>query len=269
MPTDNVAFVGSIPENYDRYLGAVLFEPYARDLVERVKVSDGGSLLEVACGTGIVTRRLRDRLPAGAKIVATDLNEAMINYASQKFRAGENIEWRPANALDLPFADQTFDTVICQFGLMFFPDKQQGVNEAFRVLKPKGRFIFNVWDAIEKVDLAYAAESVIKDFFPEDQPDFYEIPFSFHDQERLRSVLSAAGFRDIHLEVLPFPCVSPSAREVAHGLIHGNPIITAINERDPAIAPEIEAALADKIATEFGSAPVTARMEAIVCTAVR
>ena len=149
-----MAFVGSIPENYDRYLGAVLFEPYARDLVERVKVSDGGSLLEVACGTGIVTRRLRDRLPAGAQIVATDLNEAMINYASQKFRAGENIEWRPANALDLPFADQTFDTVICQFGLMFFPDKQKGVNETFRVLKPNGQFIFNVWDAIEKVDLA-------------------------------------------------------------------------------------------------------------------
>src|SRR5687768_3799291 len=108
MPAENVAFVGSIPENYDRYLGPVLFEPYAKDLAERIKVPEGGSLLEAACGTGIVTRRLRDGLPPSVKIVATDLNEAMINFAAQKFRAGENIEWRPADALDLSFDDGSF-----------------------------------------------------------------------------------------------------------------------------------------------------------------
>lgn len=269
MPAANVAFVGSIPENYDRYLGSVLFEPYAADLVKRVRVPEGGSLLEVACGTGIVTRRLRDQLDESIKIVATDLNEAMINYASQKFRAHENIEWKSADALDLPFEDQSFDAVVCQFGLMFFPDKQKGVSEAYRVLKPSGHFIVSVWDAIEHVDLAKAAETVIKKFFPEDPPDFYDIPFSFHEQDKLRSVLTTAGFREIKIDVVPFPCVSSSARDAAHGLIHGNPVITAINERDPSKAPEVEASLAEKIAAQFGSTPMQARMQAIVCSAVR
>lgn len=269
MPAENVAFVGSIPENYDRYLGPVLFEPYAKDLVERINVPEDGSVLEIACGTGIVTRHLRDRLSPSVKIVATDLNEAMINFAAPKFRSDENIEWKPADALDLPFDDGSFHAVVCQFGLMFFPDKQRGVSEAFRVLKPDGQYTFSVWDAIERVDLAKATETVIKQFFPDNPPDFYDIPFSFHEQDRLRSVLTTAGFREITIEAVPFPCVSASARDAAHGLIHGNPVISAINERDPAKAPEIESALAEKIAAQFGAAPVEARMQAIVCSAVR
>ena len=269
MPAENVAFVGSIPENYDRYLGPVLFEPYAKDLVERVNVPDGGSLLEVACGTGIVTRHLRDRLPPGVKIVATDLNEAMIKFAAQKFRPDENIEWKPADALELPFADESFDAVICQFGLMFFPDKQQGVNEAHRVLKPNGQYMFSVWDDIARTDLAKVTESVIKQFFPTNPPDFYDIPFSFHEQDKLRSVLSTAGFREINIDIVPFPCVSTSARDAARGLIHGNPVISAINERDASKAPEIEAALAERIGAQFGAAPVNARMQAIVCSGIR
>lgn len=269
MPAENVAFVGSIPENYDRYLGPVLFEPYAKDLAERVHVPDGGSLLEVACGTGIVTRRLRDRLSPGVRIVATDLNEAMIKFAARKFRSDENIEWKPADALDLPFGDQSFDAVVCQFGLMFFPDRQKGANEAFRVLKPDGQYIFSVWDEIARVDLAKATQTVIKQFFPENPPDFYDIPFSFHEQDKLRSVLTTAGFREFKIEAVPFPCVSASARDAAHGLIHGNPVISAINERDPAKAPEIESALAEKIAAQFGAAPVKAHMQAIVCSGIR
>jgi len=269
MPIDNTAFIGSIPENYDRYLGPTLFEPYAKDLVERVAIPEDGSLLEVACGTGIVTRHLRDRLSPGVKIVATDLNEAMIKFAARKFRSDENIEWKPADALDLPFGDESFDAVVCQFGLMYFPDKQKGVNEAFRVLKPNGQFIVSVWDAIEHVDLAKAAQTVIKQFFPENPPDFYDIPFSFHERDKLRSVLSTAGFREIKIDVVPFPCVSASARDAVHGLIHGNPVISAINERDPAKAPEIEAALAEKIAAQFGAAPLQASMQAIVCSGIR
>ena len=269
MPTDNVAFVGSIPENYDRYLGSVLFEPYAKDLVERIRVPDGGALLEIACGTGIVTRRLRDRLSSSVKIVATDLNEAMISYARQKFRPDENIEWKPADALDLPFGDASFDAVVCQFGVMFFPDKQRGVSEAHRVLKQNGQYVFSVWDDIERTDLAKVTETVIKQFFPENPPDFYDIPFSFHEHDKLRSVLTTAGFREIRIDVVPFPCVSPSAQDAAHGLIHGNPVITAINERDAAKAPEIEAALAERIAARFGAAPVNARMQAILCSGIK
>ena len=202
-------------------------------------------------------------------MVATDLNQAMIDYAAQKFPADENIEWKSADALDLPFTDQSFDAVVCQFGLMFFPDKQKGVSEAYRVMKPHGQYIFSVWDDIERVDLAKAAEVVINRFFPENPPDFYDIPFSFHEEDRLRSVLTTAGFREITIEAVPFPCVSASARDAAHGLIHGNPVISAINERDPAKAPAVEAALAEKIAAQFGSAPVNAHMQAIVCSGIR
>jgi len=122
MPTNNAAFVGSIPENYDRYLGPVLFDPYAADLVSRLNAPENASVLELACGTGIVTRRLRDRLGPEAKLVATDLNDAMLAYAARKFAAQENVEWKQADATDLPFTDRSFDAVICQFGLMFFPD---------------------------------------------------------------------------------------------------------------------------------------------------
>lgn len=269
MPADNVAFVGSIPENYDQYLGPVLFEPYAEDLVARVRDSQPATVLEIACGTGIVTRRLRDGLNESAKIVATDLNQAMMDYAAQKFRPEEKVEWKQVDATELSFADQSFDAVVCQFGLMFFPDKEKAAREVLRVLKPGGVFFFNVWDSIELNDLAQSAYLVIMKFFPEDPPDFYDVPFSFHDADAIRSLLSAAGFRDVTVTAVPRPAKGDSARDVAHGLIHGNPVITAIKERDESKAPEVEAALAALIASQFGDRPMMSRMQALVCTGVR
>jgi len=269
MAEKNAAFVGSIPENYDRYLGPVLFDPYARDLVARLSIAAGASVLELACGTGIVTRHLRDRLGANVKIVATDLNQAMMDYAAQKFHPEDNIEWKQADATDLPFADQSFEAVVCQFGLMFFPDKEKAARETLRVLKPGGVLLFNVWDEIEVNDLPKAAHAVILKFFPNDPPDFYDVPFSFHDPEAIRTLLSAAGFKDIKLTTVPLPATSPSAPDLAQGLIHGNPVITAIKERDESKAPEIQTTLENLLASEFGSAPVCARMQAIVCTGIR
>lgn len=269
MTNKNTAFVGSIPENYDRYLGPVLFEPYAADLVARLNVPEQASVLEIACGTGIVTRRLRDRLESSVRIVATDLNEAMMSYAVQKFRPGEAVEWKQADATELPFADQSFDAAVCQFGLMFVPDKAKAISEAYRVLKPGGTFLFNVWDAIEQNDLAQAANTIIREFFPQNPPDFYDVPFSFHEPEKIRRLLSATGFREIELSVEPRPAISLSARETARGLIQGNPVLMAIKERDESKAPEVEAALATSIAAQFGDSPVKARMQALVGTALR
>lgn len=269
MPVNNAAFVGSIPENYDRHLGPVLFDPYAKDLAARVNVTEGGSVLELACGTGIATRRLRERLAPSVRLVATDLNEAMMNYAAEKFQTGENVEWKQADATELPFADQSFDAVVCQFGLMFFPDKPRAVAEVHRVLQPGGSFVFNVWDAIELNDLAQAAKSAILKFFPENPPDFYDVPFSFHDTQTIKSLLAGVGFREIDLQIISKTSTSQSARDVAHGLIHGNPVINAINERDESKGPEVEASLAAAIAAQFGDSPVTARLQAIVCTAAR
>lgn len=269
MPTDNAAFVGSIPENYDRFLGPVLFEPYAADLVARLDLPEGAAVLELACGTGIVTKRLSQRLGPTAKLVATDLNEAMIAHARAKFSPEDAIEWKPADATELPFADESFDAVVCQFGVMFFPDKEKAAREAFRVLKPGGTFLFNVWDKIERNDLAQIAHTVISKFFPDDPPNFYEIPFSVHDPDVIKTFLSAAGFSDIEISYVPLKETSPSARDAARGLIHGNPVIGAIKERDESKVPEIVAAIAAEVAARCGDAPARGRMQALVCRALR
>ena len=269
MSYQHAAFVGSIPENYDRYLGPALFEPFAAEMVERLHVSEGAAVLELACGTGIVTRRLRDRLPSGVRLVATDLNEAMMAYAARKFRPDEAVEWKQADATDLPFPDESFNAVVCQFGLMFVPDKEKAIREAYRVLKPNGNFLFSVWDAIEQNDLAHIAHTTISTFFEDDPPNFYEVPFCFHDPEAIRSLLTAAGFRDITLSLLTLPSISPSASEAAKGLVEGNPIIVAINERRPSDVSKITAAVAEAVAARCGDMPVRGSMQALVCTAVR
>jgi len=269
MRTDNAAFVGSIPENYDRYLGPTLFEAYAADLVARVNVPDGRPVLELACGTGIVTRRLRDRLAASTKLVATDLNEAMMNYASRKFRDDENVEWKQADATDLPFSDQSFDAVLCQFGLMFVPDKVQAMREAHRVLKPGGEFLFNVWEAIERNDLPRVAHETISRFFEDNPPDFYQIPFSLHDRGAIESQLTEAGFKEIEFTLTPLDSTAASARDLAQGLVHGNPIINAIRERNERMIPEIEAAVFEAVVANYGDAPVRARMQALIFSATR
>jgi ubiquinone/menaquinone biosynthesis C-methylase UbiE len=269
MPANNAAFVGSIPENYDRYLGPVLFDPYAVDLVARLDLPENAAVLELACGTGIVTRRLRDRLAPTARLVATDLNDAMLAYAAQKFETEEAMEWKQVDATELPFDDQSFEAVVCQFGLMFFPDKERAIRETHRVLKPGGVFLFSVWDRIENNDLPYIAHTIISKFFDDHPPDFYDIPFSFRDPETIRSLVSTAGFNDIRLSALPLPAISPSAQDAAKGLVHGNPVITAIRERSEASIPQIEAAVAAEVAAQCGDAPVRGRMQALVCAAVR
>jgi ubiquinone/menaquinone biosynthesis C-methylase UbiE len=150
MAHSNVSFVGSIPEAYHQYLGPLLFEPYAADLVGRLQLSSSTpEILELACGTGIVTERLHERFGDAAIITATDLNEAMLDVARRRLSQSARITWRAADAAALPFPDQTFDAVVCQFGLMFFPDKLQAAREALRVLKPDGQWVFNVWDSLK------------------------------------------------------------------------------------------------------------------------
>src|SRR6185369_9904620 len=211
MSDQHAAFVGSIPENYDRYLGPCLFEDYAKDIAQRVNVPDGGSVLEIACGTGIVTRKLRDSLPASARLIATDLNEAMIAYAKHKFQSNESVEFKQADAMELPFPDASFDAVVCQFGLMFFPDKERAMSEAHRVLKPGGIYVFNVWDAIEKNELAEIANGTVRTFFDNDPPTFYQVPFGLHDQNVVRKLLDNAGFQNVEMLVLSKTGMSQSA----------------------------------------------------------
>jgi len=265
----DAAFLGSVPANYDCHLGPLLFQPYAEDLAERLPVRPGLRVLETACGTGIVTEQLVARLGGAGALVATDLNEPMIAQARQRLPASAAVEWKPADATSLPFPDASFDAVVCQFGLMFFPDKALGVREAFRVLRPGGLYLFNVWDTMDRSPAVRIAHETAAALFPQDPPRFYLVPFSLADTDVVGRLLREAGFADVQHARVEKTGISPSAVEAARGLIQGNPIGAAIVERKPGALPEVEAAVARQLTAELGDRPVRNPMRAIVWTARR
>ncbi|MCA1658907.1 MAG: class I SAM-dependent methyltransferase [Verrucomicrobiaceae bacterium] len=267
MKDEHAQFSGSIPAAYDRYLGPLLFQPYAEDLAARVHVEENALVLELACGTGILTRVLRTRLPSTVKLIATDLNEPMFRHAADKFGKKEAVQWLQADACSLPFGDRMFDAVVCQFGIMFVPDKELAAREARRVLKPGGLFLFNVWDALEHNDVGRIAHETITSYFDKDPPTFYHVPFGYHDQEEIKRVLESAGFRDVRIEVVAKVGQPSRAREVATGLVQGNPVSMAIAERDPSLLPAITDAVADAITRRFGQADIRAPMRAVLVQA--
>lgn len=267
MENKNAQFAGSIPAVYDRYLGPMFFQPYAEDMAARLNVAENSSVLELACGTGIVTRILRDRLPATARLVATDLNEAMMQNAATKFTGNDAVEWQQADATSLPFEDQTFDAVVSQFGFMFFPDKATSAREARRVLKPGGVFLFNVWDSLEQNPLGQIAHETVARFFEKDPPTFYQVPFGYHDHDEIRRVLEDAGFRDIRIDVVRKTSVPTRADDAATGLVEGSPVSVAITDRDASLFPKIKAAVADALAKQLGGTTFQAPMSAVVVEA--
>ena len=262
MADRDAAFIGAIPENYDRYLGPLFFHDYAAVMAARLEVTPGMLVLETACGTGIVTERLAARLAGQGSLVATDLNAPMLAYAAAKRSAG-NISWEEADATGLPFEDRAFDAVVCQFGLMFFPDKAAGVREAFRVLRPGGQFALSVWDALEDNPVPRLTHETVTGFFPNDPPQFYRVPFSLHDMTVVRGLLTSAGFDDVRGERVEGVGLSASAADAAKGLIEGNPIYQAIMERRPTALADIEAAVAEKIVAALGDRPLRCPLRAI------
>ena len=269
MSGQDVDFSGSIPANYDRYLGPMFFQPYAEDLAVRLQVRPDGSVLELACGTGIFTRLLRNKLPLTVNLVGTDLNAPMIQIAMGKFGPGKLVQWQEADATNLPFADATYDAVVCQFGLMFVPDKRAAVRETYRVLKPGGTFLFNVWDAMEHNELAKLTHETIASFFERDPPGFYEVPFGYHDRCGVDKLMRQEGFRAIQVSVVPKESKTRRVEDAAKGLIEGNPVVVAIMERDPALVRKIIDALTAAIKSRSGNSPVRAPMRAIIVQAQR
>jgi ubiquinone/menaquinone biosynthesis C-methylase UbiE len=266
MTDRNVQFVGTIPAAYDRFLGPLLFDPYARDLASRVAAAPGTAVLEIAAGTGILTERLRRALPAPCALTATDLNEPMLAFARSKL-ADLEVEWRVADAQELPFSEATFDAVACQFGIMFVPDKGRAFREARRVLRGGGILAFNTWGPQAENPAVRVANQIVRRFFASDPPNFYDVPFSFHDEALIRELLRAAHFDVVRLDRVAWEARSPSALDAARGLVTGNPIVLAVNERASAPLEEVVRAVAAGLAAEGGEAPLRLPTSALVVIA--
>ena len=269
MSATDAAFAGSIPALYEQYLGSLLFQPYAEVMAMRLDGLTQGRVLETAAGTGIVTRALAKALPREVEIVATDLNQAMLDLASGKLQA-PNVRWQQADAQALPFDDASFDAVVCQFGVMFFPDKQAGYREALRVLKPGCRFLFNVWDSLDRNEVSRIVSEAAGKAFPNDPPRFVErVPFGYFDPDRIRGEVQQAGFENVEIDVVEKVSTAPSAREPAMGLCQGSPLRAEIEARGPDRLDDVTAQVADALEARFGAGPVENRMSALVVTAWR
>ena len=270
MAATDKLFAGSIPEIYDRFLVPLIFESYARDLAGRVASVGPRDVLETAAGTGVLTRAMAARLTRQARIVATDLNQPMLDHAAAREQSPGRITWRQADALALPFEDQRFDAVACQFGAMFFPDKVLGYTEARRVLKPGGRFHFNVWDGISENEFADVVTATLATIFPQDPPRFMaRVPHGYHDVAKLREELTMAGFAQVTIETLGDISRAPSPRDPAIAYCQGTPLRNEIEARDPSGLEAATEACAGALALRFGNGPVEGRIRAHVITAIR
>jgi ubiquinone/menaquinone biosynthesis C-methylase UbiE len=269
MAAGDRLFAGSIPEIYDRLLVPLIFEAYARDLAARIAGTRPDDLLETAAGTGVLTRAIASHLPAHGRIIATDLNQPMLDRAAATRALEGRVTWRQADALALPFDDRNFDVVACQFGVMFFPDRIKGYKEARRVLRPRGRFFFNVWDAIDKNDFADVVTAALATIFPHDPPMFLaRTAHGYHDVERIRGELAAAGFARISVETIDHTSRAATPRDAAVAYCQGTPLSNEIEARDAARREEATGAAAEALARRFGNGPIEGRIRAHLFAAI-
>ncbi len=263
-------FNSAVAVLYERYLVPLIFAPYAEDLVARLAARPMTRVLELAAGTGVVTRQLAASLPGSVAIVATDLNPPMLGIAAS-IGTSRPVEWQTADAMQLPFADGTFDAVVCQFGVMFFPDKAEAFAEARRVLAPGGILLFNVWDRIEENEFTDVVMLAMASMFPDDPPGFLtRIPHGYHDQDRIRRDLADGGFaRAATISTVSLRSVAESARTAAVALCQGTPLRNEIEARDAGRLDEATDVATAAIARRFGPGPVEGRIQAHVVAVER
>jgi ubiquinone/menaquinone biosynthesis C-methylase UbiE len=270
MPSTDRLFSGAIPRIYDTYLVPQLFEPYADDLARRVAQAGPASVLETAAGTGVVARALAPLLAADCSYVVTDLNQPMLDLARDRQPADGRVGWRLADAMQLPFDDESFDVVCCQFGVMFLPDRVAGYREALRTLRPGGRFIFNVWDRIEENVFTEVVTAAAAELFPDDPPAFLaRVPHGYHEVDRIRADLLAAGFASVEIETLARESVAAKPEHPAIALCQGTPLRNEIEAREGISLEEVTRHATRAIASRFGPGPVVGKIQAHVVTAVK
>jgi SAM-dependent methyltransferase len=266
-PDSDSTFAGSIPELYDRYMVPLIFEPYAQDLCERIVPLRPADVLELAAGTGVVTRRLAQALPAHAAIVATDLNQPMLAQA-QRVGTARPVTWQQADAQQLPFPAASFDVVACQFGVMFFPDKAKAHKEARRVLRPGGTFVFNVWDRPETNDFIHAVDGALDALFPDNPPRFMQRgPHGYSDRDTIRADLARGGFADAEIATVTCRSRADDARFAALAYCHGTPLRAEIEAHGPDALARATDAATQALVQRYGAGPIEGAIQALVVVA--
>lgn len=265
IPETDRQFVGSVPEIYDQLLVPLIFAPYAADLAARVRDRKTSALLEVAAGTGVETRELAARMPATVSITATDLSRPMLDKAA-RIGVPQPVKWQHADAMRLPFLDASFDAVVCQFGVMFFPDRVKAYSEVRRVLRPGGMFLFNTWDRIEANEFAGAVQSGLTALYPDDPPRFLvRTPYGYFEQRLIREDLTRAGFgATASIDVVPARGHAASARSVAQAYCQGTPMRGELDARGPGQLARATRAAEAAVARRFGEGPSEGGLQALV-----
>jgi SAM-dependent methyltransferase len=269
-PDADTVFTDSIPTIYETYLVPLIFEPYAADLAGRLAARPLTRVLEIAAGTGVVTRALASMLPDGVAIIATDLNQPMLKLASS-IGTARPVEWRQADAGQLPFPDGAFDAVVCQFGVMFFPDKARAFSEARRVLRPGGLFLFNVWDRIEENEFADVVTEALAALFPHDPPRFLaRTPHGYGDRAIIERDLAGGGFTaPPRIVTVTAFSRAASSRAPAVAYCQGTPLRNEIEARDGARLAEATDRAAEAIARRFGRGAVDGKIQAHIVAVER
>ncbi|MBB2753328.1 UNVERIFIED_ORG: ubiquinone/menaquinone biosynthesis C-methylase UbiE [Rhizobium aethiopicum] len=263
--TSPAPFDQGVAELYQALLVPILFEPYAAEMAIVADRSKPGSVLELAAGTGALTRALRATLDPPTEIVATDLSQAMIDIGAPSVTMSRT-HWMHADAQNLPFAPEMFDLVICQFGAMFFPDKVKAYGEAQRVLRGKGRFLFSTWDSLAANDFASCVDECLAELFPSDPPDFLRrLPYSYFDPGPIKAQMSSAGFESVTCDRLQLTAVAATAHDVAAAFCQGTPLRGEIEWRAPERMSEIVEEVAGRMEARHGACP-SGGMSALVVT---
>ena len=259
-------FPGETATHYDQFFGPLFFEPYAIEVAKRIDPALVSIVLEIAAGTGRVTRHIRERISPQAKLIASDISEDMLAVAKKKL-SHHNIDWQNIDAQQLPFSDSSLDLVVCSFGYMFVPDKAKGFAEVYRVLKPGRLFLFTTWDKLENNAASCSSISIAKKYLEEPLPESYNLATSMSDEALITTLLQDAGFAKISIEKVKLFSVSPTAKEAAYGLVEGGFIYKEIKKRNPAWIDEIKIKVEKELAEKFGAAPMIAPMSAVIIQA--
>jgi SAM-dependent methyltransferase len=264
----DAAFAGSIPKIYERFLVPLIFQPYADDLARRAAVRAPARVLELAAGTGVATRAMAAALPENTSIIATDLNQGMIDEAAS-LGTSRPVEWRQADAMQLPFEEASFDLVVCQFGVMFFPDKPKAYAEARRVLRPGGAFLFNVWGSLDDNEIADAVARAVAEIFPNDPPSFLQrTPYGYHSHKAIAADLAKGGFTNApQFDVVRARARAANTHAAAVAYCQGIPLRAEIEARSPAGLGTTTEAVGAAMARRFGRGSIDTKIQAVIVEA--